>query len=166
MDKIKLIKATFQAVETLCERVHNAGITSSMTEGTYHHEIAYGLDIPLAAAKSYFRNVVNTIENPEVGKEYGIFKPFQMAKAIRATKAAKVAIDSLPLEQIQEVHDAAQAALSGDLEGSVAHYANALSHKRGQKIAGEDVAKMQPVMKSMEAAITYCKLQEMYKPAF
>ena len=166
MDKSKLIKETAKAVETLYKRVHNAGISSSLTEGTYHHEIAYGLAMPLAAATSYFRNVVAIIENPEAGKEYSVLRPFKRASSRRASEAVRVALDNLPLEQIQEVHDVAGTALSGDLETGVAHYANALSHKRGQKMTDEDVAKMQPVMKTMEVLQAYLKIQERYQPAF
>ncbi len=166
MDKAELMVATSQAVKTLYERVNDAGISSSSTEGRSHHEISHGLDIPLVYATTYLRDVVEIVGNPEVGKKYSVLRPIKNATARRATDAARWALDSLQEEQIQEVYDAAKTALSGDLEAGVTHYANALSSRGGQKMTDEDVAIMQPVLQVMKVLRACSQLQMRYQPTF
>lgn len=165
MDKSELIKETFKAIDSLYERVHNAGIASAFIEGRYYHEIAHGLVFPLAAASSFFEKIVKMLENPEIDRRYSVLRPFKRSIARKATEDAKMALEGVQSDNLQEIYDTAQVALESDLESSIVYYANALSKKQDQKMTDEDTAKMQPVMQVMKILKSYFELQEEYQPA-
>ena len=54
MDKIDVIKDISSKLNTLHERVNYAGMDSSFVQGTYHHEIMYGMELPLVQTIDFF----------------------------------------------------------------------------------------------------------------
>ena len=139
-DKIKLIKSTHETMQELSDRITSAGIESAFTEGRYHHEIAWDIDMTSTGAASYFQKLVGIVDNP--------------------TGEAEKVVSSLPMDKVQEVYDNAKGALDTGIEASVKFYANALTNKAGQKMTEEDKQRMQPVMKAIRALIVYHEIKD------
>jgi len=121
--------------------------------------------MPLTFASSYIDQISGVLDNPEVGKQYGFFRPIKRMRAGRATQAAEAAIRDLPFDRLEELCGKAREALNGDVRGSVLHYADALTNKRGQQMTDEDKRMLAPVLRTMEVLQACFAMKEAYRPA-
>lgn len=140
MNKIDTIKGICSNLKTLHERINYAGMDSSFVQGTYHHEIMYGMEAPLAAASDFFKRFTDDRE------------PVQ-------------AIERIPSDRLQEISDRLSSTLTLDLEGSVLFFANVLSHRRGEKMSPKDIEKMKPIMEVLHTLKAYFEAREIYESA-
>jgi len=150
MEKTELLRETKDALHTLYERVDHAAVASSITEGTFHHEIAYGLALPVAGIYQNFQRALERVDNLEGPEQYSWRKPLRKIRAIMAARAVDRMLRRMPLDELQGIHDKVQGILEQDLQGSIEHYASALSHRRGQKMSDEDKERMAPVSSVMQ----------------
>jgi hypothetical protein len=134
-DKAQLLREASEAVNSLYGRFHIASGNAGVREGHNHHTIIYGMQHPLSFARDYITQGADITCDPEVGVDYPIYRPIKRARARRATEDAALVTSVLLPEKIQDVIDAAQDALSTDIEQGVTYFARILTRIR----AGEDI---------------------------
>ena len=167
MDKSELIKATYQVVADLDDKIKTIEMPQLASKGRIQVQIdsfASGLHESFGDTKAYFKKVVDALENRELEVKYSIFRVRSRARVRRARKTKRDVLRKLPIGTIQRVHDAAQVAMKSDLQGSVTHYVNCLTHDRAAVPTPEDAEKHKPYIDAMVVVRACIDLKDIYQP--
>ncbi len=160
-----VLRETRDAVANLSKKVCEAGIESSFKEGRYHHDIAYGIDMPLLFARGFLDGVSKVLENPEVGKAYSIFHPIKRSRARKATQAAEQALAAMPFDRLEELYSKAREALTEELRPSILYLASGLTNRAGQEVTDEDRRMLAPVFRVDDFLKVVYQIKGAYSPA-
>jgi len=163
MEKTELLRRIEEAFTDLGDAVATATLESSFRGEKGKRELLQ-YELGIASVVSSIREVRGVVENPEVGKQYGLLHPIKNIRARKATERAREALERSSEDRLRELYDKARGIRSMDLIDSLAFYACAVTSRAGLPMTEEEQAKLIPLERLTEVLVNFYDMIKSFQP--